>query len=230
MSIDPADVIERLAVVRSRIAGAGGDPRAVRVCAVTKGFGIDAVVAAAAAGLRDVGENYAQELLDKVAVDRPPAVGPVAEVRWHMIGQLQRNKVKGLAPHVHCWQTIDRAAVATEVARHAPRARVMVQVAGSSEPGKGGCPPDDVAALVEHCRVLDLVVVGLMTVGPTDAAVDPRPAFEQVAALADRLDLPERSMGMSRDLEAAVAGGATMVRVGTGLFGPRRPRVPGVDS
>lgn len=228
MSIDPEDVAERLAVVRSRIVDAGGDPDAVRVCAVTKGFDLDAVVAAVSAGLHDIGENYAQELLGKVqAAGELPEL---AEVRWHMIGQLQRNKVKGLAGAVHCWQTIDRTSVATEVASRSPGARVMVQVAGSSEPGKGGCDPDQVPALVEHSRGLGLDVVGLMTVGPTDASADPRPTFDAVTALADRLQLPERSMGMSRDLEAAVAGGATMVRVGTGLFGPRRPRAPSVDS
>ncbi|MGY6500207.1 MAG: YggS family pyridoxal phosphate-dependent enzyme [Acidimicrobiales bacterium] len=228
MTVDPSEVRRRLEAVRDRIATAGGDVERVRVCAVTKGFGVDAVAAAVAAGVTDVGENYAQELLEKV--DASVAVPDASAIRWHMIGRLQRNKVRGLAPHVHCWQTIDRAALATEVARRAPGATVMVQVAGSDEPGKGGCPLGEVPELVARCREVGLHVDGLMTVGPTDSALDPRPVFEAVSALATDLSLSERSMGMSRDLEAAVASGATMVRVGTALFGARRPRPRPADS
>ncbi|MDZ7677136.1 MAG: YggS family pyridoxal phosphate-dependent enzyme [Acidimicrobiales bacterium] len=217
--IDPAVVGERLAALRRRIREVGVDPDTTTILAVTKGFGPDAVQAALAAGLVDVGENYAQELLSKV--ESAAAVPP----RWHMIGALQRNKVRKLAPHVSVWQTVDRLAVGREIARWAPGATVFVQVNATGEAAKAGCPPDQVPELVEQLHALGLDVRGLMTIGPTEVGADPRPGFEATAALADRLGLAERSMGMSGDLEVGLSCGATMVRVGTALFGPRRQGV-----
>lgn len=212
-------VADRLAVVRDRLRSAGADLDAVRICAVTKGFDVDVVRAALAHDLLDVGENYAQELLGKAAsLADDPAPAP----RWHLIGRLQRNKVRDLAPLVHTWQSVDRPELGAAIARHAPGARVLIQVAATGEEGKGGCPPAGVPALVDDLREQGLDVVGLMAVGPTDPAVDPRPAFSTVASLRDGLGLAELSMGMSGDLEAAVECGTTMVRVGTALFGPRR--------
>jgi uncharacterized pyridoxal phosphate-containing UPF0001 family protein len=146
--------------------------------------------------------------------------------RWHAIGRLQRNKVRDLAPHVHLWQSVDRPELGAAIARHAPGARVLVQVGATGEEGKGGCPPEQVPGLVDALVALGLDVRGLMTVGPTDPDADPRPGFDLVAALAGRLGLAEVSMGMSGDIEAAVAAGSTMVRVGTALFGPRRVSRP----
>lgn len=216
-------VAERLAAVRARLEAAGAEPGSVDVLAVTKGVGPDAVLEAVDAGLVDVGENYAQEMLGKVEAigERRPAP------RWHLIGRVQRNKVRKLAPHVHTWQSVDRLDLGREIARRAPGARVLVQVAATDEPGKGGCPLAELDPLVEALAALGLSVEGLMTVGPTDADVDPRPGFEAVAAARSRLGLPVLSMGMTRDLEAAVACGTTMVRVGTALFGPRRVSVRG---
>ena len=219
-----SDFAERLDAVRSRIADAGGDLDAVTICAVTKGFGPEAVRLALDHGIGDIGENYAQEMLGKVAAlaaDEGRDVWP----RWHAIGRLQRNKVSRLAPHVHLWQSVDRSELGATIARHAPGASVLVQVATTGEEGKGGCPPDHVERLVDELRSDGLSVEGLMTVGPTDAATDPRPGFELVAELRRRLELRELSMGMSGDLEAAVVCGSTMVRVGTALFGPRRVSV-----
>lgn len=171
-------------------------------------------------GLLDIGENYAQELVAKATelAPDPPAAAP----RWHAIGRLQRNKVRSLAPHVHTWQTVDRPELGVAIARHAPGARVFVQVDATGEPGKGGCPPAEVADLVAALVGHGLRVDGLMAVGPTDPASDPAPAFRRVAALREDLGLAELSIGMSGDLEVAVACGSTMVRVGTALFGPRR--------
>jgi len=180
---------------------------------VTKGFGIDAVEAALGAGLVDLGENYAQELLEK-APGHP-------RVRFHFIGRLQRNKVRPLAPLVALWQSVDRLELAREIARRAPGAAVLVQINLSGEPQKGGCAPGEVAALVAAARDLGLDVQGLMGVGPAGPREAARPGFRELVALADRLDLPVRSIGMSADLEVAVQEGATMVRVGTDLFGPR---------
>jgi PLP dependent protein len=209
-------VAARLAEVRQRIERAGGDPERVRIIAVTKGFGPGAVEAARAAGLVDIGENYAAELLGK-------APGPPG-THWHYLGTVQRNKVRALAPIVSLWQGVARLAEAERIARCAPGSSVLLQVECSGLPGRNGCPPDDVPALAVSLSALDLQVRGLMTVAPQDENAA-RAAFVAVARLADALGLTERSMGMSDDLEAAVAAGSTMVRIGRALFGERSPRV-----
>jgi PLP dependent protein len=207
----------RLAAVRARIAAVGGGDE-VAILAVTKGFGADAVRAAAEAGLGQVGENYAQELLAKAA-ELAAAGTPVPEV--HFIGRLQRNKVRTLVGVVAVWESVDRAELAAELARRAPGARVLVQLNLSGEAQKGGCQPDGAEALVDRCRQLDLDVAGLMGVGPAGPPEAARPGFDQLVEVADRLELPVRSIGMSADLEVAVAAGSTLVRVGRDLFGPR---------
>lgn len=216
------EVSDRLALVRERIADAGGDPERVQVVAVTKGQSHRAVRAAVTAGLVDFGESYAQELVEKVdAVEGTSEMGAFGPLRWHWIGQLQKNKVKQVAPVVHLWQSIDRLSVASEVARRAPGAAVLVQVNVSDAPRQGGCVPALTPSVVEGCSDLGLEVRGLMAIGvqgPPDAQ---RAGFRTLRTLADILGLPERSMGMSSDLEAAVAEGTTMVRVGTALFGER---------
>lgn len=219
MTVDAAAVAERAAAVRDRIAAAGGDPAVVRLLAVTKGFGPDEVLAALGAGLVDVGENYAQELAAKAADEAVATAEPPP--RWHFIGVLQRNKVRLVADRVHLWQSVDRLALGAEIAKRAPGAAVLVQVDLAGLPGRGGCQPGEVPDLVAGLADLGLDVRGLMAVGPPGPPEDARPGFALVARLADRLGLPERSMGMTGDLEVAVAEGATMVRVGTALFGPR---------
>jgi pyridoxal phosphate enzyme (YggS family) len=191
----------------------------VDVLAVTKGFGPEAVIAAAAAGLRAIGENYAQELVTKA----PTAVAHGLGV--HFIGQLQSNKVRQLAGLVDVWETVDRRRLVTEIARRAPGAVVLVQVDATGEAGKGGCPVTDVPSLVDAARDAGLRVAGLMTVGPTEGGPEAaRPAFRAVRRLTDELGLGTCSMGMSGDLEVAVEEGSTQVRVGTALFGPRAIR------
>lgn len=204
-------VAARLADVRHRIEAAGGDPARVRIVAVTKGFGPEAVEAALAAGVEDVGENYAQELVAKA----PLVAG---QPRWHFLGTVQRNKVPALAPLVACWQSVARAVEGEAIARRRPGAVVLVEVELTGRPGRNGCRLDAVPALVADLAADGLDVRGLMTVAPQD---DPRATFRAVRDLADRLGLPERSMGMTGDLEAAVAEGSTMVRVGRALFGER---------
>jgi pyridoxal phosphate enzyme (YggS family) len=216
--IDAATVADRVAEVRRRIVSAGGDPSLVRLVAMTKGFGPDAVRAAVAAGVEDVGESYAQELVSKA--------GEVAglPVRWHFAGRLQTNKVRVLAPHVALWHSVDRAEVGAEIARRAPRAHVLVQVNVSGEAQKGGCEPAAAGTVVGELRDLGLSVDGLMGLGPIGPPEAARPGFRRLAALADELGLAERSMGMSGDVEVAVQEGATIVRVGTRLFGARPER------
>ncbi|HWE57365.1 MAG TPA: YggS family pyridoxal phosphate-dependent enzyme [Acidimicrobiales bacterium] len=215
-----ADVVPtRLAGVRRRIEAAGGDPEGIRIIAVTKGFGPDAVEAARHAGLADLGENYAQELLAKA-----PVTGPGA--RWHFLGPVQRNKVGRLAPQVSAWHGIDRSAAADAVAAAAPGAEVMVQVNVTGDPGRPGCRPDDLAGLVDHIRSGPLHLSGLMAVGPVPVGDASREVFRWLADRARQLDLTELSMGMSDDFEMAVAEGATTLRLGRVLFGAR----PGRDN
>jgi PLP dependent protein len=227
---DPAEleaaIRRRHAAIRGRIEAAGGDLDAITVVAVTKGFGIDVLRAALAVGLVDIGENFAQELVGKAEALAAEAEADAARARprYHFVGQLQRNKVRRLAPIVHLFQTVDRPALGREIAVRAPGGRVLVQVNLTDDPGRGGCSPADAPALVDELRRLDLDVRGLMAVaplGPLDAA---RRGFRLVRDLADRLELAERSYGMTADLEAAVAEGATMVRLGTALFGDRPGR------
>lgn len=213
---DAASVADGLRRVRERIAAAGGDD-SVAVLAVTKGFGPDAIAAALAAGCTAIGENYAQELLDKREAAAP------AEV--HFIGQLQTNKVRQIAGLVDVYETVDRRRLAAELARRDPGATVLLQVDTTGEAGKGGCPLADLDELAAEVRALGLDLRGLMTVGPTSGGPETaRAGFRQVRAAVDRLGLSVCSMGMTDDLEVAVQEGTTQIRVGTALFGPRPAR------
>jgi PLP dependent protein len=219
-------IARRLADVRERIAAAarraGREPAELRLLAISKFQPVEAVRAALAAGQTEFGENRAQELAEKLP-EAPPGA------RWHFVGRLQRNKVRLVVGRVELIHSVDRVslakAVSAQAARHDMHQRVLVQVDMAGEPQKGGCAPDDVPSLLDHISRLDGVsAVGLMTIPPLDA--DPVPVFERLRALGARHaqafpELVELSMGMSADLEAAVAHGATIVRVGTAIFGPR---------
>ncbi len=149
-----------------------------------------------------------------------------AAAEVHFIGQLQTNKVRLLSDIVDVYETVDRAKLAREIAKRAPGARVLIQVDTTDEPGKGGCPIADLDPLVERVRELGLRLEGLMTVGPTEGGpAAAAPGFRAVRAAVDRHGLSVCSMGMTADLEVAVAEGSTQVRVGTALFGARPPRV-----
>ncbi|MGH9003869.1 MAG: YggS family pyridoxal phosphate-dependent enzyme [Acidimicrobiia bacterium] len=215
---------DRLEEVRERMAGAarrsGRSGADVRLVAVTKGVASPRIEEVLTAGVGALGESRAQELLAKapdLAAYRP---------EWHFVGRLQRNKVAALAPHVALWQSVDRFEAGEAIARRRAGARVLVEVNTSEEPQKGGCRPADAPALVESLRAQGLAVEGLMTV-PAQGR-DPRVAFASLRELAGRLELAELSMGMSDDFEVAVEEGATMVRLGRALFGPR-PAPPGVS-
>jgi len=215
--LTPDEVSANLAGVHDRIRAAGGDPERVSVLAVSKTFSARDVAVAMEAGLTTFGENYATELLDKAAALED------TQATWHFLGALQTNKIARLAPVTSCFQALSRAREAVEIARRAPGAQVMVQVDFTHREGRGGVAPDDVGVLVDAARALGLDVRGLMTVAP-QGADEARAAFGCVRGLADQLELPERSMGMSDDLELAVAEGSTMVRIGRALFGSRQVR------
>jgi pyridoxal phosphate enzyme (YggS family) len=226
-------VAANLGEIRERIAAAataaGRDPAAVTLVVVTKTVPETAIREAVAAGARDLGENRAQELVAKAeslhdgvgdGVDDVVDDVNAGRLRWHFVGRLQRNKVRMLGPHVELWHSIDRPELAVPLARYAPGARVIVEVNLSNEPQKGGCAAGEAPALVDHLRGAGLVVEGLMTVPA--AAGDPRPTFAALRGLGEGLALSQLSMGMTADYEAAIAEGATIVRIGSAVFGPRR--------
>ncbi len=203
--------------MRERIAAAGRDPSSVRVVAVTKTFGPEAVRAAASAGLDAVGENYLVELEDKRTV-----LGDV-DVSWHYLGALQSNKIARVAAAADVICSISRDKEIARLAAIGATARLYVQVDFTDLAQRNGAAPDEVAGLVARARDRGLDVVGLMTVAPPDPA-GATLAFRETARLADGLGLGVRSMGMSDDLELACRFGTSEVRVGRALFGPRAPR------
>jgi PLP dependent protein len=221
---DPATIRTRATEIRDRLRAAGDAGDRVTLIAVTKGFPPQLAANAVAAGLVDLGENYAQELVDKAHLLAGADATPVAGVRWHFIGGLQSNKIKVLAGTVSLWHTVDRSSLADGIARRDPGAAVLVQVNTTAEPQKSGCEPGVAPALVDHARSLGLAVRGLMTIGPTSPADDPRPCFVRLRQLAEVCEVDELSMGMSSDYELAVREGSTMVRIGSALFGQRPGR------
>ena len=215
-SATAATLAERYEALRMRIVGVGGHD--VTVIAVTKALGAWAVDAAAACGIADIGENYAQECVAKLA-----EVSAVPRPRVHFVGRVQRNKVKILTGSVDVWQTVDRRELALEIGRRAPGAEVMIQVNISGEETKGGCRPSETEPLASAVTDAGLRLVGLMGIGPLGLPEKARTSFRALRRMVDSLGLPHCSMGMTDDLEVAVAEGATMVRVGRSLFG-ERPR------
>jgi pyridoxal phosphate enzyme (YggS family) len=216
--VDPDAVARNAAELRDRINHLSGG-RQVTIVAVTKGFGADAVRAALDCGFSCVGENYAQELLSKAE-----QLTSASELHWHFLGQLQRNKIRSLAPVVDVWQSVDRIALIDAISERAPGAKIFIQANLSGEPHKGGAALVDVPALVDHARDVGLEVQGLMGVGPEGPPEGARGGFRSLVELADTLGVEQRSIGMSADLEVALQEGSTMVRVGSGLFGARPPR------
>jgi pyridoxal phosphate enzyme (YggS family) len=223
------DLPARLAQVREQVARhqrIGGWSHPVRVVAVTKGHGPEAVRAAVAAGLEDVGENRVQEALAK-----QEAAGTVP-VTWHLIGTLQRNKARQAVGRFALIHSVDRLELAAELDRRAAAGaevqRVLVQVNCSDEAQKGGIEPSELVPLLGAVSELPrLEVAGLMTMSAlTEDQAEQRQAFGRLRELRDQAEragyrLPELSMGMSGDYTTAVEEGATMVRLGTILFGER---------
>ena len=207
--------------LRAAAERAGRDPDGFRMVAVTKGFGIDVARAALEAGLTRLGENRVQEALPKIQAL------PAAE--WHLVGRLQRNKARKAVGAFAMIHSVDSLALLRRLDADATQAglapRLLLEVNVSGEPTKAGFAPDQ---LEDMDAPLSERVVGLMTMARQDAEPDEqRRTFASLRVLRDRLQertgvgLPELSMGMSGDAEAAVAEGATLVRIGTAIFGPR---------
>jgi pyridoxal phosphate enzyme (YggS family) len=224
-------VTENLAAVRERIdraaIAAGRDPASVRLVAVSKKKPAEAIREAYAAGQRVFGENYAQEMANKA-----DELSDLEDLEWHFIGHLQSNKAKLVAPRAAMVHAVDGAFIARELARRAESAgrtsalSLLVEVNIGGEERKHGVRAEDLKdTLSEIARIPNVVVRGLMTMPPADDLERARSIFEILASLRSLHGgveaLPELSMGMSGDLEVAIAAGATMVRVGTAIFGAR---------
>ncbi len=215
---------DNLRRVRERIAAAceraGRSPDEVTLVAVTKGFPAAAVAEAYDAGLRDFGENRVQEAVPKIEALAASGRSP----RWHLVGHLQTNKVKlavGLFAILH---SVDSVRLAQAISRHARKAvPILLEVNVAQEASKFGFSPQELpSALDEIARLPKLEVRGLMTVAPlTDDPETVRPVFRRLRELRDAAALQELSMGMTDDFEVAIEEGATMVRVGRAIFGPR---------
>lgn len=226
-----ADLAGRLAAIRAEIARRqveGGWTHPVTIVAVTKGFGPEAVAAALAAGLPDVGENRVQEALTKMDAVAARGLTP----RWHLIGHLQRNKARFVPGRFALVHSVDSVELVRELDRRAAQAGVrvpvLVQVNVAGEDQKSGCPPAEATTVVRVAAQSEsLAVEGLMTLAPfTDDQEIQRRTFRELRMLRDRLQedgtcLPTLSMGMTGDYGPAVAEGASLIRLGTALFGPR---------
>jgi pyridoxal phosphate enzyme (YggS family) len=211
------EVQARIAAAASR---AGRDPSAVRLIAVTKTFGAEAIEPVLAAGHRLFGENRVQEAKAKW----PPLVARYPGVELHLIGPLQSNKAKEAVALFDAIHTIDRPkiarAVAEEMRKQGRRLKLLVEVNTGEEPQKAGVMPTEAASFVAMCQnELELEISGLMCIPPVDE--EPAIHFAFLAKLAREIGVPEISMGMSADYETAVEFGATYVRVGTAIFGSR---------
>lgn len=217
-----AGLAANIARVEERIhracARAGRPRESVLLLAVSKVFPAEAIVAAHAAGLREFGENYVQEMEQKAPMVR------ALDARFHLIGHLQSNKSRRAAELFDVIQTVDSAKLARRLAETGKALEVMIEVKLSEEQAKQGAAPEALPALIEAVRAQpSLRLTGLMTMPPWSA--DPeaaRPYFARLRELAAAHGLAQLSMGMSHDLEAAIEEGATIVRVGTALFGARR--------
>jgi len=228
MSHDISTAIRR---VQERIARAceraSRDVDAVQLISVSKGHPVETIRAAYEAGMRVFGENYAQELAEKASI-----LSDLGGLKWRFIGHLQRNKVKLIERARATVDTVDSLRLAEAISSRALlvgyEVELLIQVNLAREAQKSGCTPEALPELVEAVRALPNVKLrGLMTVAPD--LEDPeatRPFFSALRELAKTHGLPELSMGMTHDLEQAVEEGATMLRIGTAIFGPRPPARP----
>jgi pyridoxal phosphate enzyme (YggS family) len=209
-----ARVAHNLTRLRARIATTGRDPATIRIVAVTKTFGVDAVRAAVASGLHHVGENYVDELETKDVQSRG------LDVTWHYVGALQSNKIARVCAHAQVVSTVSRTKELEKIAARVERPQLYVQVDYVGGATRNGAEAREVPALVRRARDLDLDIRGLMTVAAPEPALA-RSAFAKLSELRVDQGLDECSMGMTDDLEIACEFGTTEVRIGRALFGER---------
>ncbi|MDX2263355.1 MAG: YggS family pyridoxal phosphate-dependent enzyme [Hyphomicrobiales bacterium] len=225
MAAEICDMTASYAAVRSAVeaaaVAAGRSPHSARLIAVTKTYEADAILPVIEAGQQLFGENRVQEAMRKW----PPLRERFPDIELHLIGPLQSNKAREAVALFDVIHTVDRPkiaeALAAEMARQGRTPRLLVQVNTGEEPQKAGVAPGEAEAFVAQCRVLGLNIDGLMCIPPVED--DPAPHFRLLADLRARLGLAALSMGMSADFPAAIAAGATYVRVGSAIFGARPP-------
>lgn len=182
---------------------------------VTKGFGVREVQAMLEVGLTKIGESYAQEILEKTEMITDNRIA------WHMIGRVQRNKVRKLSETVDLWHSVDRKELITEISKYKKNAKILIQVGMNGRSQQGGCSPENVPELIEFASNKGIDVKGLMTIGVDQDINATKNAFAGVAKLSEKVGLTEISMGMSNDFEIAIDYGATILRVGRSIFGER---------
>jgi pyridoxal phosphate enzyme (YggS family) len=227
------EIAERWRALMARVNAAaeraGRNPATFRIVAISKTVSPDVIRSAFAAGIGVFGESRAQELRAKADALRD------LPIEWHFVGSLQTNKVRAVMPGCALIHSVDRVSLAGEIDRRTPpdqEQNVLVQVNTTGEASKSGVAPAQLGGLLDRISSLERIsVIGLMTIGPlAEDPVEIRAAFRQLRELRDResarerprIDLRELSMGMSGDFEIALAEGATLVRIGTALFGGRR--------
>ena len=228
-------IATQLQDVRARIAAAvqaaGRQPDAVQLLAVSKFFDAECVLEAWRAGQSAFGENYVQEALDKMTVVR--AAAPAAKIAWHFIGPIQSNKTRQIAEHFDWVHSVDREKIARRLAEqrpaHLPPLNVCLQVNISAEDSKSGLEPTELLAVAQAVVAMPgLRLRGLMAIpAPTEVVQEQHAAFQRLRELAAQLSAQgiacdTLSMGMSADMDAAIAEGATIVRVGAAIFGQRQ--------
>ena len=182
---------------------------------VTKGFGTREVQAMLEVGLTKIGESYAQEILEKrkMITDN--------RIAWHMIGRVQRNKVRKLSETVDLWHSVDRKELITEISKYKKNSKILIQVSLNDRYQQGGCSPENVPDLIEFASDKGMNVEGLMTIGVDQDIDATKNVFAELGKLSETMGLKEISMGMSNDFEIAIDYGATILRVGRSIFGER---------
>lgn len=228
-----SSIAENLAQVRGQINSYAHKNHRSRseICllAVSKTRPVEDLRSAYAEGQRDFGENYLQDAMEKIEALHD------LDIFWHFIGPMQSNKTRTVAEHFHWVHTVDRLKIAKRLSEQRPEEmpplNICIQVNISEEDSKSGCSPEEVAELAsEIIKLPNLKLRGLMAIPkPTDAPSEQRQAFSLLSKLQEQLKTTEPSldtlsMGMSGDMEAAIAEGATIVRIGTAIFGPRHTK------
>ena len=210
----PKEIKERLEEINGIIDAKAQNP--VTLIGVTKGFTHEEVNIASELGIKNFGENYAQELLRK-----NPLVDP--EISWHYIGQLQSNKIRKISHLVDVWHSVTSLKLAREIHKRNDQAQILLQVSLMGPSNSKGFEVEQLPQLISDLRDMNIDVSGLMTMGVPGDMVATRVAFKKLRKLADTFELPECSMGMSDDFEIALESGASMIRVGSAIFGNRKP-------
>ena len=208
------EIKERLEEINEIIDAKAQNP--VTLIGVTKGFTHEEVNIASELGIKNFGENYAQELLTK-----NPLVDP--EISWHYIGQLQSNKIRKISHLVDVWHSVTSLKLAREIHKRNDQAQILLQVSLMGPSNSKGFEVEQLPQLISELRDMNIDISGLMTMGVPGDKVATRVVFKELRKLADTFELPECSMGMSGDFEIALESGASMIRVGSAIFGNRRP-------